>query len=384
MSFDLIGFELKKLLKSKAALGAILITLLVLLGLFYGKFFNGQLSGYASEAIHGREAVLLNSKIAESHAGALSDERIKAVVTDFANNKKTRDKQNFFDVFSFYVSRRFIDNQEAYLDEIDSIEKDGSFEIEKIQLKKVEDLTPIRPVSALRLGHFSSWHQLIEVTSLSFILINLLVIFLISPIFSGDRAKGLFPLLLTTKYGRTKLIVAKLSSVFILTSVVFGIIHLINLAVFASYFGLSGWNTSIQLNFQVNLMSFPVEMNFLSLLALLLIYQYIGILFIMAMTVLISNSTKTIYTSLAISVGSFFAPQLLAQVFREGLINKLLMFFPSTNTDTETFLMKLSSSEGLIFNNFHINFAFLIVVMLVFILFSNRTIYSSYRREEIN
>lgn len=384
MSFDLIGFELKKLLKSKAALGAILITLLVLLGLFYGKFFNGQLSGYASEAIHGREAVLLNSKIAESHAGALSDERIKAVVTDFANNKKTRDKQNFFDVFSFYVSRRFIDNQEAYLDEIDSIEKDGSFEIEKIQLKKVEDLTPIRPVSALRLGHFSSWHQLIEVTSLSFILINLLVIFLISPIFSGDRAKGLLPLLLTTKYGRTKLIAAKLSSVFILTSVVFGGIHLINLVVFTSYFGLSGWNTSIQLNFQVNLMSFPVEMNFLSLLALLLIYQYIGILFIMAMTVLISNSTKTIYTSLAISVGSFFAPQLLAQVFREGLINKLLMFFPSTNTDTETFLMKLSSSEGLIFNNFHINFAFLIVVMLVFILFSNRTIYSSYRREGID
>ena len=42
----LVPFELKKLLKKKSVLGAVLAIMLVLAGLFYANFFNdGQISG---------------------------------------------------------------------------------------------------------------------------------------------------------------------------------------------------------------------------------------------------------------------------------------------------------------------------------------------------
>ena len=87
----LVTFELKKLIKKKSVLGAVLASILVLSGLFYPTFFyDGQLSGISTDRIHGIEAVRIQEKIAEEHTGYLSDNLIGKIVNDYAERMPYR------------------------------------------------------------------------------------------------------------------------------------------------------------------------------------------------------------------------------------------------------------------------------------------------------
>ncbi len=365
MMLSLLFFELKKLMKNKAAIGGILIALLILFGFFYGMFFNGQLSGYSSDEISGREAVALNQQIAEEHTGTLSDDLIKSIIVDSANNEEEYGNKGFFDTFSWYIRTKFILNYDTYSEELKSIDTDGHFDSNRVDIKSVNDLELTLPVQSLRLGNFAPWNQLFELIGISFILMGLLSIYLCASVFSGDTSKNMMPLLLTTKFGKTKLVFAKLLSVLMILTSIFLVTNLIILLVFGYYFSFSGWDTSIQLNFYWDNLSFPVAMNFLELFVLLMFYQYTGLLFVVGLTCLVSHYAKSTFTSLAVSLGVFFLPQLLVQLFKSGLINKFLTFFPIVNTTVEKMLMKLSSTDGFIFKTFFPNVFLLIVVMFI-------------------
>ncbi|BDR59132.1 ABC transporter permease subunit [Xylocopilactobacillus apicola] len=368
----MIKFEIKKLIQNKAALGGVLVALLIFYGLFFVFFFESQVS-IPARGINSREAIKLNQKIAEDHSGSLTDKRISQII-DFrvktANNEFH--KNQFMDVFSWNVVETFLpkkDHDKFY--GVDRVSRKG------IKFLSVNDLGTKVPPSELRIGNFKPWDELFRVMSGSAILIAIMSIYLCAAVFSGDSSKNLLPLLLTTKYGRTKQTRAKLCAVWIIATVIFAVTEIITIGVFANYFSFSGWNTSVQLNFEWHIFDFPIKMNFLQLLLWSLLFQYLGILFTVFLTAFISSYTQNPSTSLAVSLLIFFVPWLLKQVFKSGTGYQLLGFFPLINGSVKGMMTRLNSPGELIFNHININVASIIFVM---VLVSVLSCFAIYRR----
>lgn len=77
----MMKFEIKKLINNKAAIGGVIIAILILGGIISTFFIGSQLEGgSSSDPIHGRQAIMLNQKIAEQHTGPLTDDRIEKII----------------------------------------------------------------------------------------------------------------------------------------------------------------------------------------------------------------------------------------------------------------------------------------------------------------
>ena len=360
----LVPFELKKLLKKKSVLGAVLAIILVLAGLFYANFFNdGQISGSS--------AVVIKQKIAEEHTGYLSDDLMDKIVNDYAANMPYFKQNDLYDMFSWYAIDRFVPNSQDIL--TDTYKSDDVLHYDQISLKSQEELQSHFPLKTLKLGNFAPWHKLFNTLNVAFSLMVVFVIYICCSVFSGDRARKMDSLLLTTKYGRNQLTIAKILSVFGIASLTFALVNSLVLMVFGTYFGWSGWDTSVQMNLEwistiYNILQFPVHMNLLELLIRLILFQFVGLLFIIGVMVLISSLTKSPLATFASSVGMFLAPDFLMNIFRDGLINKILTIFSISTDGTEGLLLKLSNSKGFFFNDFTTNAISVIIVRLFLML----------------
>ena len=154
----LVPFELKKLLKKKSVLGAVLAIMLVLAGLFYANFFNdGQISGSSADRIHGKQAVVIKQKIAEDHTGYLSDELMDKIVNDYAANMPYFKKNDLYDM-SWYAIDRFVPNSQEIL--TDTYKSDDVLHYDQISLKSQEELQSHFPLKTLKLGNFAPWYKL--------------------------------------------------------------------------------------------------------------------------------------------------------------------------------------------------------------------------------
>lgn len=109
-------------------------------------------------------------------------------------------------------------------------------------------------------------------------------------------------------------------------------------------------------------------MNLLELLIHLVLFQFVGMLFIMGTTILISSLTKSPLATFATFVGIFLAPAFLMNIFRDGVINKILTIFSVSTSETEGLLLKLSSSKGFFFNDFTANGITIIIIRLILML----------------
>lgn len=374
----MIKFEIKKLINNKAAIGGIIIAIIMLVGIIDTFFIGSQLSGVSSDPIHGRQAIMLNQKIAEQHTGTLTNDRIEKII-DFraeTQNKEYR-KKHFMDVFSWAVADKFISkNDMAKFYGTKKVNRKG------VEIIPVNKIGTVIPPSKLKLGNFAPWFQLFSLMSASIILISVLAIYLCSAVFSGDESKHLIPLLLTTKYGRTKLTKSKLLATLIISTTIFVIVQLITIGIFGNYFSFSGWDVSIQLNLFWNVFNFPINMNFMQLLFWTIAVQYLGLIFTILITCFISSYTKNSSTSLAISLLFYFIPWLLTLVFQSGIISQLLNLFPVVNGNVKSFVTNLSAPGQLLFNNVDANIISTLTFFVFMAIISSIVVYLHVKKEK--
>lgn len=372
----ILSFEVTKLLRKKSALGAVTVALLALLGLFYTNFFVSQISGSSSDKINGPAAVAINHQFAEQHTGPLSDELLVNTIRDYSLSMEQN--PDFFNVFGYYVTSHFDPEFRTYYFDLD---KGSEIDFNRINIRTQEEMGSHFPLEELKLGNFASWNQLFLVSNSSYILILLLSVYLSAPLFSGDFSKKMNPLLLTTKYGRSKLTVAKLIASLLISTSLFVVFNAIILAVFAWYFGFSGWDTSVQLNLHwitpfENIMVFPEKLTLLSTFVHLIVFQFIGLIFITAVNALVSSKTKSPLTTFAVSAGTIFMPSFLLQVFQGGLIHKLLTIISVSTSNTAGLMLQLSHQgpQGFFLDNFWVNGGLIIGFRLLIVgLFLYRT-----------
>ena len=208
--------------------------------------------------------------------------------------------------------------------------------------------------------------------------LSITCIFICSPIFSQDKATHMNVLLFTTRYGNSRLVIAKLTVALIFPMMLYLFGLLLILGIFGFYFGFSGGEGSVQLNLYWQQFSFPNEMNFFQLFLLLIVYYLIGLLFTMSVTAAISRLTSTSIASFGLSLGVYFAPLLLYKF----LPLNFLTVFPSISSNVEIMLKEFSKSIFFIKDNFSLNIFInegILILLSIVILWS---IYRSFQNKK--
>jgi ABC-type transport system involved in multi-copper enzyme maturation permease subunit len=156
--------------------------------------------------------------------------------------------------------------------------------------------------------------------------IGLLLIVVLTPMFSYEYGKKTDSLLLSAKYGKSKLIKAKMIVGFSLAVLSWLLIQLINIAIIFSFFGIEGSKSFVQ-NWAVN--PSPYAFTYLTSYLAVTAMSFVGLLFLTSMILLISSRSKTAFISLIISAIITLLPTVHLDIFASRIVQKILMFLPT-------------------------------------------------------
>lgn len=364
---QLIKYEIQKVLVNKAVLGAFVVFLVVLGGIFQMYLVNSQMYNKSVRDSTRSEIVQKNIALTSSYEGDLTEQKIYDTMVDYSEERAKNPDSDFFNMYSYYTLRTFAkDSGNLFTQIYESAQKGKAFPMKQSDMKTLDQVGFNQPKNGyLQTGNFPSWSILMDALDRIFLLTALLILFLCSTIFSSERSGGNIGLLVSTKYGRSKSIVAKLTAAMLLSAAIFLFAQLTTTLLFQIIFGFSGWNVSVQANLMWGLVDFPWFINLLQVFLLTRGFQLISILTIVAMTCFVSSMTKSPFSSLAVSLGIFFAPQLLQKVLTDGIVAQVLQFFPINNYGSVKLLQLIQLKEGFLFSTAFMNLMGLILIFLL-------------------
>ncbi|MDA9461659.1 hypothetical protein B835_1563 [Enterococcus mundtii 3F] len=367
---QIFKFESEKILKNKSIIGAGLVLLLSLFAIVYIGFFQSQLRGAKNITnVSGRESIERYLNFTNEYQGELTDHKVKKITSDYLKIYQDKKRKNIqiFDYFQWSVVDTFTNHEEqdVYVEMIDAIRDGKKYTIDDVNLLSMKNVGYKKMGFPIKIGNFKTWTDLLNVTSTAFIPVSLFVILICSILFANDTSKNIIPLLLSTRYGRTKMIKSKILVGTGMAIASFLIVQLIILIIFYIYYGFSGWDVSVQANLDWQVFDFPLEWSMLQAYMFGVVFQLIGVLFIAGVTMLISSLSSSPFSALAISLGVFVIPKPLTHIFMSGIPNKILYLFPINTLEIDKVLLWMSRDNMFFFHSFVANVALILIVMLV-------------------
>ena len=357
----IVQYEIDKIIKNKTFIGALIVSLFVLAGILFIGFYYSQLQGPHQGNMDRYH------KNVEEHTGDFTDQKVREVLGDYVDKFQSSEYKGTSDLFSWEMADTFFPKDEdIYLEMNDAMEQNEKITIDQIDLKTIKEIGFTSFATPLKFGSYVTWYDLFKVIGHLFILTSMIVILICSLVFSSDTSRNTNQLLLTTKFGRNKLTISKIIAATLISIFVFLFIQVISLGAFYVYNnGFTGWDTSIQTNFKLELFDFPVEINQLQVFFLAIALHFISLLAIVGITTFVSSITNSPFSSLAISLGLFFLPAALIELFgRRGMVYEILNIFPINNYKVEGFLKLMNSKYDFILNYFEQNMVLTLVVLL--------------------
>lgn len=367
----LMKYELGKILKNRTVFGGIVVGFLVLFGIFFvGYHYSQLLMSETSNEKNGFEKNI-DEMIDSQYYGDFTDEKVKIILSDSMNNFQEYEKQKVvnkpFYLFYWEMGDTFFshDAENVYTEMIEKVNKGQRLTIEDVEVYSLDEVGFRKFDTPLILGNYVPWVDLYRVLGYIYALLSIIIILVSSIVFSDDNSKNINQILLVTKYGRNKLIFSKLIATSIVTVGLFIVFQMINIGVFSVMYDINGWNTDIQTNLSLCLFDFPLKWNHLQIYFLILIMQLIGLGFIEGVTLLISAFMRSSMSALAVSLGLYILPLLLIQIFKTGLVHKILYLFPINNLNIQSTLSTLYSTNAFFFHSFFLNIGFAFVFMIL-------------------
>lgn len=172
-------------------------------------------------------------------------------------------------------------------------------------------------------GYHEGWETIMTAFELlMFAILSICIV--IAPVFSGEYQAGTDAVILSAKYGKTKLSSAK-----IIASVLFGLIaftiHIIvAFGIPLAAFGFDGWNLPLQLLGMTIPYPFTIiEAAFINLGVICLI-----LLAMIGLTLLLSSKMKSPYLVLVVLVPILFVPMFFSPNGTMGIYNLTLLLLP--------------------------------------------------------
>lgn len=182
----------------------------------------------------------------------------------------------------------------------------------------------------LQYGYHEGWEVII--TSFELLMFALLAVcIVIAPVFSGEYQAGTDAVILSGKYGKTKLVTAKIISSLLFGVLAFTLHIIVAFGLPLAAFGTDGWNLPLQIAGT----TIPYPYTFLQATLINLGVIYLVLIAMIGLTLLLSAKMKSPYLVLIVLVPVLFIPLFLSPNGTTGAYNLTLFLLPYRSTMPE-------------------------------------------------
>lgn len=297
---DMIKAEKEKIASRKTtkllfAAGIVLVIAYFILFQFnYATVFYDYDTG-KMDTVKGVAAIEQRKDIAKMFEGELTSDTLTIMKQKIEEAKAVTAAQDENSTFSAVHVYR---DQAAILEYMTN--SDGS-------LKSLEEAYPNH--SSIVLGYCDGWDKMLSgMGSVLSILICLLVIISLSPVFAEEYSYHTDSVIYAARYGRTKLVTAKIVASLEVVLGIYVIFLLLNAALYLGTYGAQGWNVDIQSS--LHYASSTYHLTFLQMFLFTVMLNTLGIAAMAIITLFISGKTNSPVIALIISCVVCFMPVL--------------------------------------------------------------------------
>lgn len=309
----LIQYELRKIFSKRLTQAALiaLLFLSVLLG------FSAYQSMYAFDGKScegtGRTAVEIDKSIAEKYGGMLTDEKVQQMMTEF------KPKQDLHGMNAAYLYQNAM--QAALFRNFSDL--DGNW--------NGLSVSEVFGNEEIRVGYTYGWLKTSENMVRIFIVLSLVVAIMTAPVFSGEYG-GVDNIILTSKYGKTKCVTAKIIGSILAALIVTAVVAVINLVYAFILYGSNGLDCSILFapeGFATGYIPFNITCS--TLLKYQILLAFTSTISITGITLILSAVCKNQIIALVASAAIYFFPIILPVTETSSLF-KIITLLPLYHT----------------------------------------------------
>lgn len=182
---------------------------------------------------------------------------------------------------------------------------------------------PDRVSTPLQYGYFKGWEIIISSFELLMFAV-LAVCIVLAPVFSGEYQSGTDAVILSGRYGKTKLIKAKILASYLFGFLAFTLHIAVAFGLPIAAFGTDGWELPVQIANTV----IPYPFTFLQTVLVNTGVIYLILFAMISLTLLLSSVMKTPYPVLIVLVPVLFIPVFLTPDGTAGVYNLTLFLLP--------------------------------------------------------
>ncbi|MBA9088300.1 ABC-type transport system involved in multi-copper enzyme maturation permease subunit [Fontibacillus solani] len=360
----LTRFELRKIIRRKSFYAGITILILVASFLTGVLVSNARMTGKDGKFLSGIPAIQLEREYNRQHTGLLTVDKLvetidqhqklmhdpknldeKGEMTIEANAKYDVKDQQIHTLISYAFSP--ISEYDFYI--IDKLNPNDAKEFYKKRIEKVNEFLNFDysygnysmeekdffikmnkniPVP-FRIDYVSGWKNVFENLQNLFLIIAFVISISIAPVFAGEYQSGADSIILSTRYGRSKVIIAKLKASFIVS---LGLL-LLGVATYTllllGIFGFDGGSASVQMLKFIAPVPYSVFQTYLWAVMM----GSLACLFVGAVTLWMSSMMKSPFTVIIASGIFLIGPIFIPASKSSRLFNHLMDLMPGNMAD---------------------------------------------------
>lgn len=355
----LIHFEYKKILSKKS------VKITLVLAIFYIAFCSvGTLLGSYQVHESNYEGMIKDRKYARVLTGRLLDETLinEAInaykkIPNSDQYQETPEYQTYARMYSsvYQAVRPAFNTQSGRFNMID-FQQLSNYEVEQFYLKRQEQLMKYmdtigmrdkvvqevkkqnaKIITPLSFGYTGGYSNYFNSGSNLGLTISFVLAICIAPIFCGEYTTGTDQLILSSKYGKNRVIMAKLFTGFSLSAILSFVFSFLNFGLSLVIFGADGSNAPLQL---MNLLC-PYPLTMVKTAALLFIIIFVACLMTASIVMSLSARLKTPFSVIIMVILLLIGPMIVYVPETELGLYQIFRLFP-------TQMMSLDSVTNLI------------------------------------
>lgn len=355
----LIKYELKKIFRRKSTKVSLVVMLLWLLCWCSIIIKDNDYTDKSGKGINGLKSIELKREQVTKHAGYLSEDKLTNVFNDY--QKIIKDSKNYQpnskwlknEAFAKYVDKHeildLLRQDFSYADKynydiIDSLSNKDVKDFYKRRDEKVKEILNKKYAHGsysqsekdyvislnqkisrpFYFNYFNGWEDILKMLfPVMAMLITLVTSICVAPIFALEYQTGADSVILSTRYGKNKLIIGKILAVLLcVTFIYFTVVLIFTLGMLWCY-GSYGWNAS----FQVISIKSVYPYSVLEVYLLGVAIGYLVILAFSSFIMLLSSKIKT-PAIMVISGLLIFVPILVRRDKENLALNRVMNLFP--------------------------------------------------------
>ena len=377
----LIKYEFLKILRRRSTLIVMGVSLLIIGFLFALPTLQFRIYNQDGR-LTGLEGIAWEREQQQNLAAILTDEYIADIIREYQRLFENPDNVGFDGNERFLIGDAYWNFQSPHrllltmiarnystvtgfggLDILLSLDMDADTEFYQVRSQRIEELLNAeyrgmsdrqqeywRTVSQrldtpLQFGYYGGWEVIISSFELLMFAV-LAICIVIAPVFAGEYQAGTDSVILAGKYGKTKLITAKIIASFLFGLCAFMLHIFVAFGIPLMTFGTDGWDLPIQIANPI----IPYAFTFLQATLINAAVIFMVLLALIGFTLFLSSKMKTPFLVLIVVVPILFIPLFMTPTGTNGLYNLILFLTPYRSTLPQFGSYISYQFGGLVFN----------------------------------